>query len=142
MKARQLSVVTALPLLALVLFACDDDATGIDEDLVGSYQATTFTVTTDDGTTDVLAEGGSLDITLAADGTTSGTLIIPATQSESGEEEQASMSGTWSIESGTVTFEQDADTFVRDMGFQASEGRLEGEETFGEETVHVILESS
>lgn len=135
---------TLVPILSVSVFltgACGGDApTGLSQsDLAGDYQATTFTVTEDGSTTDVLAEGGSLEITLAADGTSSGTFVIPASFTESGEEEQASMAGTWSVSAGTVTFDQPADTFVRDMAFSVVSGRLEGEETFGDETLRVVL---
>jgi hypothetical protein len=41
-----------------------------------------------------------------------------------------------------VTFSQDADTFIRDVEFTASEDRLTGEGTLDEETVRLVLSKS
>lgn len=135
---------TTSTLLATSLFllaACGgEDPTDLSgSDVTGSYEATTLTVTQDGSTTDVLAEGGSMDITLEEDGTTSGTLVIPASLSESAEREQSSLAGTWVLTGTTVTFDHEADTFVRDMPFDVVSDRLEGEETFGDETVRAVL---
>ncbi|MDT8435622.1 MAG: hypothetical protein RRA92_02595 [Gemmatimonadota bacterium] len=137
---------TALLVLAvLVVPACDDDdptepVSLTTADLVGSYAATVFTVTEDGSVADVLTVGGSLEIDLAADNTTSGSLVIPASLSESGTEEILSLAGTWSLSGSTVTFVQGADTFIRDSDWAASPGRLEAEEDFGGILIRVVLE--
>jgi hypothetical protein len=51
----------------------------------------------------------------------------------------ADLAGTWTLSGSTVTFNQAADTFIRDVEFEASENRLTGEGTFGEETIRLVL---
>lgn len=135
---RTIPTITAALLL---LAACDDGPTApTTDEVAGDYEATTLTVTVDGSTTDALAEGASLSVTLQSDGSTAGTFVVPGTLSESGQEETYDLAGTWSLSGQTVTFDHPADTFLRDMTLRAGDGRLEGEETFGSETVRVVLE--
>ncbi|HET8650692.1 MAG TPA: hypothetical protein VFL95_11675, partial [Gemmatimonadales bacterium] len=72
----------------------------------------------------------------------SGSLTIPAAFSESHQDETVSMAGTYSYNAvaQTVTFDQTADTFVRDVTWAASTGQLAG--TFADDdgsTLRVIL---
>jgi hypothetical protein len=132
----------------LLSAACADDATGpveVTEALVaGLYQATddfgalSFTTTAEGETTDWLAAGGSLSLSLGADGTVSGELYLPGAD-EGGADLDADMAGSWSLEGNSVTFEQDADTFVRDMPFVFADGVLTGEATFQGVRVRVVL---
>lgn len=132
------SVLTGAVLLSA---ACGDSPTGLTPaDVAGSYEATTLTVTDGDSTIDALAEGASLAITLGSDGTTAGTFVVPASLSESGQEEQFDLEGTWALEGGRVDFDHAADTFLRDMTLGVADGRLQGEQTFGSETLRVVLE--
>lgn len=143
------SVLAAVAALVVAVAACGDDGTGPDgieqNDVVGSYEATTFETTEDGQTTDQLAEGAALTITLDADGTTTGNLFVPG-GAEDGGDLDASLAGTWSYDaaSNSVSFGQDADTFVRDMSLTAVRAggnvRLEGEETFGGVTITVVLQ--
>lgn len=143
MASRRPLSLGVFALLVLSLPACsDDDVTGLSSaEIAGSFEATTLTATDDEGTTaDALAEGASLDLTLDPDGTTSGTFVVPASLSDTGAGEQFDLTGTWRLEGDVVRFDQSADTFVRDMDFRVVSDRLEGEETFGDETVRVVLE--
>lgn len=141
MMVRNGVLLFAASVTAFVLSGCGDDAptSPTPDDVVGAYEATTLTVTEGGTTTDVLAEGGSLEITLDGDGSTSGAFVIPPSFSETGQEEQASMEGTWELNGRTVTLDQPADTFVRDASFTFVSGRLEADETFGGATVQVVL---
>lgn len=135
-----LSVLTGALLL---LTGCDDSPTEpTPEDVAGSYVATTLTVDEGDTSIDALAEGAAINITLASDGTTTGTFLIPASLSETGQEEQADLEGTWTLDGSSVGFDQEADTFLRDIDLQATDGALEGEEDFGSEAIRVVLERS
>jgi hypothetical protein len=74
-----------------------------------------------------------VDITLTADGATSGRLVIPDVPSDDGDGRtftlDASMAGTWTLDPDgrTVTLDQDADTFMRDIPLVVrGDGRLEG----------------
>ena len=49
------------------------------------------------------------------------------------------LAGTWTVVPGTVLFEHDADTFIRDMQFGVEGERLVGEGTFDDVTVRVEL---
>src|SRR6266566_4781292 len=118
------SVLVTLPLL---LAACGDDSTG-PASVAGQYAATT----------DVLAAGGSLTITLTANGTTPGQLFVPAALN-GGTPLTASMDGTFTLSNGVVTFSQAADTFVRDMPFTVLGKTLAGSKDFSGTTVTVVL---
>ena len=137
-------------LMVLAIGACDDDdpPAGPDpieeSEVVGSYEATLFELTADGITVDLLEEGAELTLTLAADGTTTGQLFVPE-GGEEGEDLDEALDGTWTFdeEAATVEFTQDADTFVRDVTFDAVrvDGgiRLDAEETSDEGTVAVQL---
>lgn len=98
------------------------------EDVVSAFSAVTLESTEDGTTTDHLALGASLDITLSDDGTTSGRLFVPE-----GDEDRtdldADLTGTFSFDDGTdqLTFDQEADTFLKDATFTAvrSEGAVQ-----------------
>jgi hypothetical protein len=126
--------------LAAVLAGCGDDD-GFNptvDDVAGSYSATTFTVTSPAGTIDLLALGGLVSVTLSADGTTTGELFAPGA-GEDGEDVEADLTGTWELSGSTVTFDQTADTFIRDVEFTASQDRLTAEGIFSGETVRLVL---
>jgi hypothetical protein len=106
--------------------------------VAGSYTATTFTVTGTGGTTNVLAAGGSISLTLAAAGTTSGRLFVPGGGEGSGDFDEA-LTGTWTLQDSTVTLDHDADTFLRDMTLTVRGQQLVGQETFVDVTIAVVL---
>lgn len=124
--------------LLLVVASCGSDPLGV-EDIQGSYSATTFTLTpTGQAPVNVLTSGGSLTLNLAAGGSSSGQLVIPAGLN-GGTALTASMAGTFALSGTTVTFDQAADTFVRDMDFTVSGRTLQGSATFGGAAVSVTL---
>lgn len=140
-------------LLVVGLTACDDDDGGTTTDpdpiaradVVGSYEATTFSATTNGVTTDLLADGAELTITLSADGRTTGRLLVPGGD-EGGSDLDADLSGTWTFDDDAeeIEFDQAADTFIRDVVFLAQRAggtvRLRAEDTFGPTTIEVVLE--
>ncbi len=100
---------------ALMAGCGGEDTTGPGGLALGSYTATTFSVTPAGGAPiNVLGNGGSLVITLHAGGTTTGALTVPGTIT-GGAPFVASMAGTVTVTSLTVTFAQPADSFVRDL---------------------------
>ena len=117
--ARQRVRVLALLLLTLssaAVSGCGGDTPNQPSSIAGAYTATVFRVTpTGQATIDVLAQGGSLSITIASNTSASGTLSLPA--SVAGAPFSASMTGTVVQTGTTVRFEQTADTFVRDLTF-------------------------
>ena len=114
-----------------LLLACggSDTFTPTEETVAGIYEATTFTVTSRVGTTDLLLAGATVDATLAPDGTTSGRLFVPG-GAEDGSDLDEDLTGTWTLTGETVTFDQTADTFIRDAEFIAGRNTLTGEGTF------------
>lgn len=139
---------TGVLAIASLLGACGDDGVGTEsitrEDVTGAYAAVTFTTTTDGTTTDQLAEGASLDLTLHEDGGTTGRLFIPGGDEGAGDL-TADLAGTFTFDDRTdrVTLDQTADTFLRDMAFSAVRSRgsvqLEGEHMSGGTAVRVVL---
>lgn len=130
------SVVTMTVIFAL-FSACDDPLT-VNE-ISGSYEASTFTLTQDGSTDDLLAQGGSITLTLNADGTTSGRMFVPD-GNEDGSDFDADLAGTWTLNGSRVSFDHPADTFIRDMSFTVDGSRLTGEATFDSATLRVVLE--
>ncbi len=110
--------------VASVLAACGSDTPTETNTLAGSYRATTFRVTPlGQSAIDVLAQGGALTITVAADNATSGSLNVPAIAT-GGTALTASMAGTAVRTGNTVQFQQTADTFVRDVNWTVSGNAL------------------
>lgn len=103
------------------------------ESIAGAYAATSFVAEGND----ILTAGGSLSLVLAADGTVTGTFFIPASV---GGPFEADMVGTYSLSGSTLTFQQAADTFVRDAEWTWSSGVLEGAFGTGDSAVAVRLE--
>lgn len=106
------------------LAACgDDDAIGPDA-IVGVFTATTFRVTPAGAAEiDVLQEGGSLVITIGGANATSGSLALPASVTGT-VASQTSMAGTAARNGNGVTFDQSADTFVRDLNWTFANNSL------------------
>jgi hypothetical protein len=120
--------------------ACGGDSFSASVDSVaGSYTATILTSTTGGVTTNHLTAGGSLLITLAPNGTTTGALFVPGGAAGGGDLD-ADMAGTWTLSAAVVAFTQGSDTFVRDIAFTASANRLRGTCTFGSTLVRITLE--
>ncbi len=124
--------------LTITLAACGDDFSPTVENVAGSYSASTFTYRTDAGTTDLLAAGAVVSIDLAEDGTTTGEIFVED-GGEGGGDLEADLAGTWTLEGSTVTFDQAADTFIRDLEFTADEDVLDGEDTFDDVTIRLVL---
>ena len=120
--------------------ACSDDGDPV-QGPEGIYTATALSVSDDGDVTDLLAAGAQLAITLTSAGTTSGTLVVPAAFTESGTEETFSLAGTYHYDSatGAVTFEQAADTFIRDTDWTLSGNELHGVLINGTTTVTATL---
>ena len=127
--------------VALLLASCGGDGSSFSptvDNVSGSYSASSFTVTSSAGTLDLLDLGATADVTLAANGTTTGRLFVPG-GAEGGGDLDEDLTGTWSLSGSTVTFNQTADTFIRDAPFTASQNRLTGEGTFNGQTIHIVL---
>src|SRR5688500_10870878 len=92
-----------LAVACLTSAGCGSDPVALTlEQVAGDYEATSFV----GGGYDVIAEGGSLTITLGVDGSVSGTMFIPAT---AGGPLTADMSGTFTLSGSNLAFSQVAD---------------------------------
>lgn len=143
MRLRDLAGPLALALAAAT--GCSDDPVGAGDPIAvvaGSYSAegafgTVLLTTRTEGSevvVDWLDRGASLLMELHGDGTTSGGLFVPGAD-EDGSDLDEDLTGTWTLFSdGTVGFEHEADTFIRDMRFAFEDGRLTGEDDFGGST--------
>lgn len=125
---------TILAVAAAALLACSDSFNPTTENMVGDYTLQSLITTDTSGTTDWVAAGSTLTISLATNGTTTGNLFIPGAGAGGGDF-NADMAGTWSLSGDVITFLQTADTFVRDMDFSAGQDRLSGDQTFSFNTV-------
>jgi hypothetical protein len=116
----------------LLLLACggSDSFTPTEETVAGTYEASAFTATSFNGTTDLLLAGAIVDATLAPDGTTSGRLFVPG-GGQDGNDLDEDLTGTWTLTGDTVTFDHDAHTFITDVEFIAGRNTLTAEGAFG-----------
>ena len=116
-----------LPLLAatLMLGACGGDS-GPSDDVVGSYTADSWVLTTEGVAHDMLDEGGTITIRLAAGGTTTGTMNVPAEHAISGQLETWSLAGTYTFDpvSGRVTFAHVPITYMVHAEWTATGDRM------------------
>lgn len=130
----------------LVLAACGGDDNGFSptaETVAGTYTASVFTLTTPTGTADsttadLLALGASVNVTLDADGTTSGRLFVPA-GNDDGSDLDVDLAGTWTLSGNKVTFNQTGDSFITDAQFTAGPGTLSGEEEVETAVIRLVL---
>ena len=118
--------------------ACGDSFSPTMDTVAGTYTATTLTTTDNGSTTDQLAAGSSLTLSLTTGGAASGQLVV-AGAGDGGADRVESMAGTWLLTGDKVTLDQSADTFVRDMTFTATADELRGDATFGGTRVQVTL---
>jgi hypothetical protein len=119
------------PAALVFLLACggSDSFTPTEETVAGTYEASTFTLTSFSGTTDLLLAGATVDATLAPDGTTSGRLFVPGGEEDGGDLDE-DLTGTWTLAGQTVTFNQTAETFIGEAEFIAGRNTLTAEGTF------------
>jgi hypothetical protein len=124
--------------IGLLLLACCSGTGPEVVDAAGSYQATTLRASVGGLQIDALAAGGSLNVTLHPNGTTTGRLFVPASATQ-GEELDEDLAGTWTQTGNTVQFSHPTDTFVRDAVWTVSAQSLRTIFTTGTTTVTVVL---
>ena len=111
-------------LLLLAALACSDATAPSVRAVAGTYTATRLATTTNGVTTDELAAGMSIEITLNPDGTTTGMMVVPGKPNED-------LTGTWSLNGAAVRLNHSADTFLRDMTLAVRGNTLVGDQVFG-----------
>lgn len=152
---RGLAILVLAALIAsLVACADDDNPAGLDGHrdprLIGgwlagpadgdTFGAIVFTADTAAISRDLIAEGGSIELSLAADGSTTGRLFIPDPAVPDGSNDVVEdLAGTWTASDGVLTLSQPADTFLRDLRFEFRDDRLVADRRFGGVRVRVVL---
>jgi hypothetical protein len=134
------SMMSALALVVLASSCGDDNGfTPTPESVAGPYYSSTFLVTQNGITADILALGGSIDINLASDGLVTGHLFVP-NGNGGGSDLDLDLQGTWELNGTTVTFHMpNVDTFVRDVPFTVGTNTLTGDRTSSETRIQVVL---
>jgi hypothetical protein len=123
-----------LAILLVLLPACDTFGSGDDDSppsVTGSYETERLVVRTDTGTVDALARGSFIEMRLRPDNTvTDGVLFVPAefTEEDTQGSRRIEFGGTWSRPNDrTITFEHQADTFIRETEWQIANDTLRTE---------------
>ena len=139
---------SVLAVSAVLIGACANDPGGAPDSpaalVAGEYEANgelgayrLIAVGSDGAEIDWLARGASVVLRLDAEGGTTGRLFVPDADEDGGDLE-SDLTGTFAVADGIVTFDHEADTFMRDMPFAWENGMLRGDRTFGE--TRVVLE--
>jgi hypothetical protein len=133
MRVRLLSAIAALSTIAAVAGCGGSDSTAPDNSaIVGTYSAFQWTTTGSTGQTNQLSIGSTLQITLAANGSTSGHMHTAASNGAAATD--FDLAGTWSASNNTVTFTQVKDNFLRDMTFLAEQVATNAWDLVGSDT--------
>jgi|SRR3954470_14117923 hypothetical protein len=112
---RNLFKVGAGLAIAGAIAACGSDSTAPNSALVGNYTAFQFVTTGGSGQTNQLTAGSTVQLTLNADGSTSGHMHLAATSANPAGD--FDLAGTWQEHGNVVDLTQTADTFLRDVTF-------------------------
>ena len=123
--------------VAATVLACSDPFTPTIENVAGTYSLARLTAIYGSASTEWVARGGTMTITLDTNGTTPGRLFLPGAD-ESGADFDVDMAGTWTLD-GVVVFNQSADSFVRDAQWIVQRSRLTGDHTVGDDRVIAVL---
>ena len=89
-------------------------------------------------TFDLLADGGSLTLTLLSQGTVAGRIFVP--NGQEGGDVDLSLTGTWALAGNRVTLHLNAGTFLDNLELTASENQLATVYTSEVAVVHVRLQ--
>jgi len=106
--------------------------------LAGMWVAWEFTVTDSTGTRDFAGGGNQFTLVLDPNGTVTGHLHLIGA-GEGGADVDADMAGTWKLDHWTITFDQAADTFVRDTDFRFDQAYLRADFVSDGTTVHIRM---
>jgi len=138
---RSGKLVALIPILALIAPGCSaSDPVSPERRLSGRYEAIIWTISSLNGTIDMLAEGSHLWIELKADGTTDGEFFTPEGAAPQPQERTVSMDGTWSANDDEgVTFVMEGDTYVQLVEWQFGADKLENVFSVGGYTTATVL---
>ena len=124
----------AAALATALLAGCDDPVGPSVDDVAGVYHAVDFRFREDGVTSgNLVDEGVTVDLTLHADGTSSGSMFVPG-------EDVIDLEGTWDIDGSDVDIDVDANPYVQEISFDwRSDGTLRAEESYFGRGVIMIL---
>ena len=122
MRTRTVARGAAGVMLALVGAGCSDPVT--PESLVGVYQATEFTITLNNVTTNLLATGSSVTLELKSGDSTAGHFVMPVTPGVTTSAIDDDLTGTYAVNNGIVRLTQAADTYIAGFLFVAADNQL------------------
>jgi hypothetical protein len=131
-----------LAAMLLVATACGEGFSPTVDTVAGAYTATQLTLIQQPGvgpghrTFDLLADGGSLALTLQSQGTVAGRIFVPNPDGDV----DLSLTGTWGLAGNRVTLHLNAGTFLDNLELTASEIQLVGVYTSEVAVVHVRLQ--
>jgi hypothetical protein len=129
MLRKELVVVAAV----LGVAACGSDSTGlVGPSAAGNYAAISFVTSGTSGQTNQLTAGSTVQLNLAANGTTSGHLHVAPTNVSPAFD--ADLAGTWNQSGNVVTFDQTADTFFNDIALTLTQDPADGLTLVGDQT--------
>lgn len=114
----RIRILLVIAILLVALGACDmfnDDSN--QPPITGRYQSVSLTVLTDTGAVDGLARGTYIEMQIKPDNRVEGLFRVSSefTEDDVQGSRRITFAGTWAQPSdSTITFEHDADTFIRD----------------------------
>jgi hypothetical protein len=138
----------SLLVLSVATFAAcgDDDTTDpTPASVAGTYHATRMSLIFAGSSQrlDALGLGTSVEIVLTPQGTTTGTLVVPAVLTEAGIEEGViDLEGTYTISGNTLTFHGQGDSFIPEVPWTIGNGTLTAVRTESEWTIEMTLTRS
>jgi hypothetical protein len=141
---RPMRMIIGLSAFSL-LVACDDAVAPTKAGIAGEYRATSATIAVstpgreDDHSTDMLAAGLTISLTLSPGGVVTGTMFIPAQFNISGTDETHDMAGTYTLAGSVVRLRQTASTFISDLPFTVAGTVLRGTRVDAYETLSIRL---
>ena len=127
----------------LFLFGCSENSTEPNVDVIfGNYSSSLFTLALDGNSPiDVLSAGGYINIELSEDSTTIGELFIPDTLDLTGGGDlKFNLIGQFKLEGNSITFEQNADTFIRNAEWLYSSQKISGNYSKDGVVIEVVLQ--
>ena len=136
--------VSSLLLAGFLGSSCTDAACACSptETVIGTYHATRLRFTPNgQATTDALAGGATITLTLSSGGTTSGSFFVPASLN-AGTQVTFDLAGTYQATGSNVSFAHSADTFIRDVPWTWNGSTLATTATAGGTQYDVILTRS
>jgi len=137
--------IAALLTLILFVFSCSEEkiteSVNPMEEILGKYSTTTFLFTLEnDAPLDILSVGGYINIELNEDKSTDGLFYLPDTLGlTEGGEARIELVGLFDMVDNIVTFDQDADTFIRNVEWVYSDSKISGKYSKTDVVIEVVL---